>query len=202
VAAFSGEEREERGRGRGTGADKLQHERGSYWTTMSDHVYPTSEHLCPPASTCTHSLDLFPPSQPAPNLSPHVPQDLPYHVQMGSPNESDLPMEEFIDSLGRWMTPEEVKEVSRGRGGKVKAVVKGGVVVDDSDDENEDDEEKAAMEDVDGEFVEGEVLEGEEEGGEEEEMEGEDEGMEEEEEDEEEEEEEEEEEDLDDVLGL
>jgi len=68
---------------------------------------------------------------------PHF-QDIPWHISWGAANDGGVEMEEFIQGLGRWLTPEEEEELMKGR--RKQKSPKGSeanVVVIDDDEEDE-----------------------------------------------------------------
>ncbi|GMI12890.1 hypothetical protein TrVE_jg13553 [Triparma verrucosa] len=67
---------------------------------------------------------------------PHF-QDIPYHVTWGSANESEPPIEEFIEEQGRWLTAEEEEELTRHTRSAAPKSQEAVVIDDDDDDEEE-----------------------------------------------------------------
>ncbi|GMH99895.1 hypothetical protein TrLO_g770 [Triparma laevis f. longispina] len=78
---------------------------------------------------------------------PHF-QDIPYHITWGSANESEMPIEEFIDSHGRWLSEEEEEELQKGGRGKREVKSEDTVVVDDEEDEEEEGSQFEEFDDV------------------------------------------------------
>ncbi len=78
---------------------------------------------------------------------PHF-QDIPWHITWGAPHEGEVPMLEFIDNLGRWLSPEEEEEISTPQKKSSQVKVKAEKVVVD-DEEGDDDEYDEDMDVVD-----------------------------------------------------